>query len=196
MHVQTRILEAALDSFARIGYHGTTMRDISRIADCSNSTAYEHFTSKYDILVSIIDSVMGELEHRLGEVLVGFGNHEPAELVAAIVSQHVLVHTRYRQRESLVAATEWRSLKDPEQSVYLKRRDQYELELRQVVVRGCAAGQFTTGEPIVATRAILNMGSAVATWYRPDGETSPEEMSQIFSDLALATVGYSGVKRS
>jgi len=51
-------------------------------------------------------------------------------------------------------------------------------------------GDFGTAYPVEAARAILNMGTAVATWFRADGRLTPAELAEIYVRLALATVEH------
>ena len=45
-----RLLEAAVDSFAARGFHGTTTRDIAAAAGMSPAALYVHHRSKEDLL--------------------------------------------------------------------------------------------------------------------------------------------------
>ena len=53
---RTRILDAALDLFARQGFAGTSTRQIARAVGLSESGLYAHFTSKR----AIFDSLLAE----------------------------------------------------------------------------------------------------------------------------------------
>jgi len=50
-----QIMNAAFDLFAEKGYSATSMRDIMQAANVSKGGIYVHFSSKADILLSIID---------------------------------------------------------------------------------------------------------------------------------------------
>src|SRR5262252_2683131 len=61
-HVQARrrqILSAALRSFARQGFHRTTMQDIFREAELSPGAVYSYFTGKDELIAAIIGEMMG-----------------------------------------------------------------------------------------------------------------------------------------
>jgi len=63
-HVDARrrqILSAALRSFARQGFHRTTMQDIFREADLSPGAVYSYFTGKDELIAAIIGEMMGFL---------------------------------------------------------------------------------------------------------------------------------------
>lgn len=45
------ILAAASQLFARQGYHGTSTREIARLADVSENTIFRHFDRKEDLFL-------------------------------------------------------------------------------------------------------------------------------------------------
>ena len=50
-----RILEAALELFAQSGYLGTSMSDIAKKLGITKGALYKHYTSKQEILDSIVE---------------------------------------------------------------------------------------------------------------------------------------------
>lgn len=50
-----RILESAVKNFARYGYHKTTVDDIAKQIHMTTGAIYHHFSSKEDILFSVIE---------------------------------------------------------------------------------------------------------------------------------------------
>lgn len=51
-----RILDAALELFQNNGFHGTSMRQIARRADIALGGIYNHFPSKSDIFVAVLQA--------------------------------------------------------------------------------------------------------------------------------------------
>ncbi|HVK02958.1 MAG TPA: TetR/AcrR family transcriptional regulator [Armatimonadaceae bacterium] len=60
-----RILEAALDLFARKGYNAATMRDIAAEAGCSLGLAYRYFASKEEMVLALYERLAAELEEEV-----------------------------------------------------------------------------------------------------------------------------------
>jgi AcrR family transcriptional regulator len=56
---RNQILDAATRVFAEKGFHGATIKDIARVAGIADGTLYTYFSSKTDVLLSIL--------HRLNE---------------------------------------------------------------------------------------------------------------------------------
>src|SRR5260370_39891828 len=52
-----RILEAALEVFARKGYHGASVDDIVRASGTSNGAVYHHFPNKDAVFPALVDAV-------------------------------------------------------------------------------------------------------------------------------------------
>jgi AcrR family transcriptional regulator len=59
------ILDAALEVFARRGYNGSSIDEIAQAAGISKALIYEHFPSKRDLHVSLIERHVQEIFERL-----------------------------------------------------------------------------------------------------------------------------------
>jgi AcrR family transcriptional regulator len=181
------VLAAAVDNFQRLGYHGTSMRDIARDADMKVASIYHHFPSKQRILQDIMVRVLSDVISLTRGALIRAGT-SPSEQLQAVTRAWVVFHTS-RRAEALIGASELRSLDEEGLRLVVALRDEQERMFRDIVERGVAEGEFVTPHPREAVRAILNMGSSIASWYRLDGELSPEQMADRYAVLALGTVG-------
>lgn len=180
------LLAAAVENFAAVGYHGTSMRDLARTAEVTVASIYHHYSSKQEILQQIMVETLTVVLDQTRTALAHAGP-SPTERLGALVEAWVLFHTG-RQAEALIGASEIRSLDDVGREVVVALRDQQESLFRQVIESGVATGAFATPYPLEAARAILNMGSSIASWYRPEGPVTPEEMAVRYRDLALGMV--------
>jgi AcrR family transcriptional regulator len=54
-----RLLDAALASFARLGYHASTFDDIADAADVSRATAFNYFPRKEDLIIGLAEERRG-----------------------------------------------------------------------------------------------------------------------------------------
>ena len=69
-----KIVDAAAQLFARQGYHGTSTREIARLAEVSENTLFRHFDHKEDIFWSALRSHTATLKPRwdlLGGIKAG-----------------------------------------------------------------------------------------------------------------------------
>lgn len=65
--VRERILEAAVQLFARQGFSGTSTRKIARLADVNEASLFRHFPSKQELFWAALQSRLGRV--RLGKEL-------------------------------------------------------------------------------------------------------------------------------
>ena len=176
------IVAVATIRFQRLGYHGTSMRDLARDCEITVASIYHHFASKQDIILRALNDLISETT-----AAVEAADDSPREQLAALVNAWILFHTT-RQAEAFVGSTELRSLDPQGREVIVALRDRQEAIFRDVIERGHALGTFQTAFPREATRAIVNMGYSVASWYDPRGELSPQALADRYATLALATV--------
>ena len=101
------INEAALELFAKRGYHATSMRAIATAADVQPAAIYHWYEGKEAILVQLQDEFMDELT---GRVLAAVGRQDrPALKLAAAVREHVVFHGIH-SRAAFVTDSEIRAL--------------------------------------------------------------------------------------
>ena len=75
-----KIIQAAAQLFARQGYHGTSTREIARLADISENTLFRYFEHKEDIFWSALEVSFSGLRMRK-DLLEGIAGCEAPEVV-------------------------------------------------------------------------------------------------------------------
>jgi AcrR family transcriptional regulator len=180
------VLVAAQRNFSRFGYHGTSMRSIANDADMTVASIYHHFESKQEILQELMVRILSDLMSQTRAALMA-ADESPRHQLEALVFAWIVFHAN-RQQEAFVGSTEVRSL-DPEgRRLVVALRDEQERMFREVIDRGARTGEFATAFPREATRAVINMGSSVASWYDAKGDLSPAQLAERYVALALGTV--------
>jgi len=56
-----RIVSAAVDLFSRMGFHGTSTRDIARLAAVNEVTVYRYYSGKRELFVAAVEEVLSEI---------------------------------------------------------------------------------------------------------------------------------------
>jgi len=181
------ILKAAIAVMAEHGYHGTSVRDIAERAGLSPAALYYHFTSKQDVLATLMERGIERLLTRTRAALAEAGE-APADRLSAIVEVQVLFHLE-RQAATLLGTTELRALEEPLRGKHKAKRVAQQRLFDQVIEEGVAQGVFTTALPQEAARAIVVMCTGVAGWFSPRGKLSREEVVRRYQRLALDMVG-------
>ncbi len=81
------ILEAALNAFARFGFHRTRISDIAGEAGVADGTVYIYFEKKEDILISLFQEMMSEFVEGLRSRLKECRNCN--EKLATLINYHL-----------------------------------------------------------------------------------------------------------
>ena len=181
------ILRAAIAVMAEHGYHGTSVRDIAERAQLSPAAIYYHFTSKQDVLATIMERGIERLLMRTRTALAEAGE-APEDRLCAIVEVQVLFHLE-SQGATLLGTSELRALDEPLRSKHKAKRLKQQRLFDQVVEEGVAQGAFTTTLPREAARAIVVMCTGVASWFSPRGKLSRDQIVRRYQRLALDMVG-------
>jgi AcrR family transcriptional regulator len=178
--------EAALELFARLGYHATSMRAIAAAAGVQPASLYHWYPSKEAILFGMQEAFMDGLTE---EVRAAMERQDgPAHRLAAAVRAHVVYHGRHR-RAAFVTDTEIRALEPAAQARLIARRDAYEEVFEQPIREGSERGELRCAQPKVATYAILLQCTGVALWFDDRGALSLDEVADVHVELVLGAVG-------
>lgn len=180
------VLDAAVQNFQRVGYHGTSMRDIATGAGFTVASIYNHFPSKQRILQEIMVGILTDALAATRSAVLRAGAL-PHDQLRALMHAWLVFHTE-RRDEAVVGATEIRSLDPDGRRLVVALRDEQEHLFREVVEHGAETGAFGTPHPAEAVRALIAMGTSVASWYRPGGGLTPHQMGERYARLALGLV--------
>jgi len=75
---QTRILDAAFETFAEKGFHRATVAEAAQRAHVGKGTVYLHFAGKEALLLAIFDTLIDRLVSALDEALSESGDPRQA----------------------------------------------------------------------------------------------------------------------
>lgn len=183
---RARLLDAAVTAFASRGYHGTSTRDIAAGGGMSPAALYVHYRTKQELLAHI--AISGhEATLRMIRDAIATSHSPTAQLVATVrgfASHHARANTVAR-----VVNYELASLEAEAATRVRELRREISAEVRALVDRGIAAGQFDCPGSRIAATALLSLGIDIARWYREDGTWSPEDLGDEYAAIALRIVG-------
>jgi AcrR family transcriptional regulator len=94
-----RLLRAAAEEFARVGFAGASSETISRHAGMSKATFYEHFSNKEECMIALFDTAAMEITQAMGEAAHGAGPDARLRMKAATAAflTTVAEHPEYAQ---------------------------------------------------------------------------------------------------
>lgn len=180
------IRAAALSIFFERGYHGTSVREIARRAGLSVAALYHHFPSKYAILLELVNGFTRDLLEEVTAASQGDADDNAARL-AAVVRAHVLFHIR-RRTEAWITYADRRGLDPDDRAAFAAQREAERQLVEHFIREGIAREEFSVHRVEDSSRALLQMSSAVFSWYRDDGPLTPDQIADSYAVLALDMV--------
>ncbi|MFF3156525.1 TetR/AcrR family transcriptional regulator [Streptomyces sp. NPDC057910] len=178
------LLATAAEVFAAQGYNATTVRRIADEAGLLAGSLYYHFDSKESMLDEILSTFLNELWEGYDAVLAaGLG---PRETIEALVTESFREIDRHRAAVAIYQK-ESRHLAALPRFGYLTESQQtFEKAWLGTLERGVAAGAFRTDLDIRLTyRFVRDTVWVAASWYRPGGGHSPEEIARQYLSMVL-----------
>lgn len=173
--------------FARHGFHGASIRSIAEAAGLSVPGLYHHYPSKQAILAAVVDSAMAEMLDHTRSAAADAGD-SPADRFDNVVECLARFHMA-RRDQAFVASTEMRSM-DPEvRAHHVAQRDAQQRMIEDAIRDGVASGEFTCAYPEDAARAIASLCVSIASWYRPDGPLTADDVVERHQIFARSMVG-------
>ena len=179
------IHRAAIDLFAKLGYHATSMRALAAAAEVQPAAIYHWYPSKEAILIHLQDDFMEQLTAR---VTAAMDEQEQAAMkLAAAVREHVVYHGLHAS-EAFVTDSEIRALADEPRRALIAKRDDYQAMFGGLIRDGIRDGTLRTSDVHVATYAILLQCTGVALWFHPDGPLGLDEVAELHVELVLGSL--------
>jgi hypothetical protein len=90
-----------------------------------------------------------------------------------------------RQKENFIANSELRGLTPEHFEAIVRKRDRYEAVFQEIIREGAAGGDFDPGDVKILSYAILTLCTAGATWFKPEGRLSIDEIAIIYENFII-----------
>jgi AcrR family transcriptional regulator len=179
------VLEAAARLFHERGYAGTAMGDVAQALGISRPGLYYYFASKDAILEALVEEVtvaIGAMATSLAS-----STHDPeatlremtrrhAGFVAANATIfHVLTHSQ-------------RYLPAPLRERNARAKAGIFKTFERVIADGVGCGAFRAPSAAVAAFTVIGMCSWCASWFRPDGPLTADQVAEQIADMAVASL--------
>ena len=155
---RAQILDVARRVFGSSGFHEVSMQDVAREAGVTKPTLYDHFPSKKDLYLALIDSDLESLHERVGDALEGSsGNRQRIRASFQAYLDFVDEHAagfRLLMQEAIGADADVRARIG-------RVRSQIAREVADVIVRE-SGGLLTSGRAETVAFALVGMVETVA----------------------------------
>ncbi|WP_326630734.1 TetR/AcrR family transcriptional regulator [Nonomuraea fuscirosea] len=182
-----RIRTAAVLLFARRGYAATSIRDLGKAVNMTNAGIYHHVTSKEALLADLMRAAQRELIEATERMLAPY--ERPGDRLALLISSLTAVHA-LTPMTSRVMDGELRSL-TPGSAAHaeiIALRDAYEDHWKHALADGVEQGVFRVADEKLTRLALMSMCTGTSEWYRPDGDSTLEQVCAELVAIGLAAV--------
>ncbi|GHG48534.1 TetR/AcrR family transcriptional regulator [Streptomyces griseocarneus] len=178
------LLATAAEVFAEQGYTATTVRRIADAAGLLAGSLYYHFDSKESMLDEILSTFLDELWAGYDSVLAA--RLGPRETLEALVTESFREIDRHRAAVAIYQR-EAKDLAGRPRFAYLAdSQRRFERAWLGTLERGVADGVFRADLDVrLAYRFVRDTVWVAASWYRPGGAHSPEEIARQYLSMVL-----------
>ena len=178
-----KIVKQASLLFSKLGYTGTTMRDIAVNVGVLPGSLYAHIKSKEELLLEIVSSGIESFLQLAVAARDMSGTAE--EKLRYAVGRHIEVVAE-DPAKMLIVFHQWRYLTPPNLSRAKKMRRRYAQFYRDLLKEGIAAGEFSSElDSKVEVLAIMGALNWTPEWYRHGGAYSPAEIGAKIADIMI-----------
>lgn len=181
---RSELLGTAAEVFAEQGYNATTVRKIADQAGMLAGSLYYHFDSKESMLEEILRTFLDELWDGYDTVLAaGLGSRETLQ---ALVTESFREIDRHRAAVAIYQK-ESKQLVAQERFAFLaESQRRFEKAWLSTLERGVAERAFRADLDVRLTyRFVRDTVWVAASWYRPGGQHSPDEIARQYLSMVL-----------
>jgi TetR/AcrR family transcriptional regulator, cholesterol catabolism regulator len=188
-----QILAAATAEFGANGYEATNWADIAATVGIGPTALYHYFDSKLHCLYVILADAHENLYAGFQRVA---GDHVDflSALVLALrsgyrLSEHDALRNRLVFAEQGLLDHRPRSAREEEaRRLALARMRDLEFAWAAFLTRGMEQGHIPEADARLLARAVLGLYGSVWEWYRPNGQTTLEQIADSFVRRQLAVL--------
>ncbi|HJQ43326.1 MAG TPA: TetR/AcrR family transcriptional regulator [Jatrophihabitantaceae bacterium] len=183
---RTRVLDAAIDLFARQGYDGTSVAQVIAQAGVAKGGFYHHFASKEALLYEVYGDLIARQLAAMDDIVAR--RSAPAETLRALIAD-LVESTAASARQALVFWREQHRLGDDRTAEYRRARRRYHDTVQRLIRDAQDAGTFApVASPEMVTFTIFGVINELPLWYRPNGRKRPAQIAAELADLVLAAL--------
>lgn len=182
-----RILDSALDIFARKGYHDTRMDEIADESNTSKGSIYFHFPNKERLFLALVDQFANLLERRVDEAI----SQEAEGIKRVRVALQTCLDTfgRYRRPAKLLLVQAV-GLGNVFEKKRLETTDRFADLIRKYLDEAIAVGDIAPVDTEIVAHAWMGAIYAVIIRWVYTGEPEPSRILSALLPVLLKSVGY------
>lgn len=179
------VLDVAAKLFSERGFGGTSLVDIAKELDISRPALYYYFSSKEEILSSLVDSISVYSRKMIAEIMSK--DADPVTKLHEITYKQLMFIMQNQVSYMVVVKTEEDLVSETKKLNSMAKKGVFE-SFRSVIQSGQKSGHFRPGDSAVMALGIIGMCSWCAWWFKNDGRIAERDVAEQLTQMALASV--------
>lgn len=179
---EQQIVKKALKLFSQTGYQSTSLQDIADELGITRPAFYYYFKSKDDLLWRLIGNLGDQLLAEALPIVNRDGTSEDK------LRKLLIAHTRQilRNVDAFRIYFAERHLVGRSRDQRLRKGESRYVRLFEMLIKsGQVSGAMRDGDERVLALMVIGLTNSVLRWYRPAGNLSVDDLSEIVADLGV-----------
>lgn len=161
------IINISATLFRDKGYNSISMRDIAAEMDIKAASLYNHISGKQEILAAIVLEVATEFDTGMESVVLQ--KSSSLEKIKNLIELHIDITLNYS--EALASLNnDWMHLEGENLNAFIRMRDGYEDNFRNIIKRGIKTNEIKSYHPEVILFSILSTLRTLYLWQEKRGK--------------------------
>jgi len=173
------LLRTAAQSFNRRGYHGTSLTDIAKKLGVTKAALYTYVPSKEELLYYCHNAAMDAAFEALEQGRAR-GRNGLERLTITLMGY---IELMLSQEGSFVLLMEEHAMRPTHVKSIIRRRDEFEQGLRDLIASGITDGSIAPCNPKLAIFVALGALNWVRKWYAPGGPWSGRQTAFALTEM-------------
>ncbi len=178
------IINTSAFLFKEKGYSAVTMRDIAATMGIKAASLYNHISSKQEILNHIIISLAEQFIQSMNEILKS--EETSIEKLKYIVELHVTIASNNTDGMASLN-NDWMHLEE-QLDYYLKLRNDYEENFRDIIKQGILNKEIVDSEPDVILFSLLSTLRSLYLWIPKKEDLSLEKLTNDLNKILITGI--------
>lgn len=176
------IIKSAKTLFRERGYKSVSMRDLAKAMDFKAASLYNHISSKEEILAEIAMDVAHYFTREME--LVRSIDINTRTRLEAVISHHIDLTVTNPEAIAIVN-NDWMHLEGDHFQEFLRLRNSYEQDLRDIINQGVESGELKSKNTEVILFSILSTLRTLHLWYRKRDGVDSRQLKNDITEILL-----------
>jgi len=180
---KTNIVKTAAKLFSEKGYHAVTVDEIARELKYTRGGIYYYINKKQDILFLCHDLAMNMLLDSIQQIRSL--DLTPPLMLKEAIRRHTFILVGELNLLTVVLGSDF-LLEERYAEIIRKKRDDYEGQIREIIVDGINKGFFSPISEKMVSLLIMGAVNWISRWYCQKGPLSIGQIADFFADYLVA----------